>query len=91
MYAESGCELTGALRSMSRSIKEQQLDLFADRTSAATYARQLNVRLYLGSSAAYMLMHALASISDLILTTCPLARARACQTMSLEAPEDRRP
>ena len=37
-------------------IKEQQLDLFADRTSATMRANQL--RLYL-SSAAYMLMHAL--------------------------------
>ena len=42
---------------MENRIKEQQLDLFADRTSAATM-RANQLRLYL-SSAAYMLMHAL--------------------------------
>ena len=42
---------------MENRIKEQQLGLFADRTSAATM-RANQLRLYL-SSAAYMLMHAL--------------------------------
>ncbi len=42
---------------MENRIKEQQLDLFADRTSAATM-RANQLRLYL-SSAACMLLHAL--------------------------------
>ena len=69
---------------MENRIKEQQLDLFADRTSAATM-RANQLRLYL-SSAAYMLMHALRRLG---LKQTPLARAQ-CQN-SLEAPEDRRP
>src|SRR6202008_3859894 len=47
----------GARGDMENRIKEQQLDMFADRTSAATM-RANQLRLYL-SSAAYMLMHAL--------------------------------
>ena len=63
---------------MENRIKEQQLDLFADRTSAATMgANQL--RLYL-SSAAYMLMHALRRLG---LKDTPLARAQ-CQTIRLK-------
>jgi len=42
---------------MENRIKEQQLDMFADRTSAATM-RANQLRLYL-SAAAYILMHAL--------------------------------
>ena len=53
LYEEVYC----ARGDMENRIKEQQLDLFADRTSAATM-RANQLRLYL-SSAAYMLMHAL--------------------------------
>ena len=60
---------------MENRIKEQQLDLFADRTSAATM-RANQLRLYL-SSAAYMLMHALRRLG---LKQTPLARAQ-CQTI----------
>ena len=63
---------------MENRIKEQQLDLFADRTSAATM-RANQLRLYL-SSAAYMLMHALRRLG---LKDTPLARAQ-CQTIRLK-------
>ena len=70
---------------MENRIKEQQLDLFADRTSAATM-RANQLRLYL-SSAAYMLMHALASSR----TEADPPGSRSVSDDSLEAPEDRRP
>ena len=63
---------------MENRIKEQQLDLFADRTSAATM-RANQLRLYL-SSAAYMLMHALRRLG---LKDTDLARAQ-CQTIRLK-------
>ena len=63
---------------MENRIKEQQLDLFADRTSAATM-RANQLRLYL-SAAAYMLMHALRRLG---LKQTPLARAQ-CQTIRLK-------
>ena len=63
---------------MENRIKEQQLDLFADRTSARTM-RANQLRLYL-SSAAYMLMHALRRLG---LKQTPLARAQ-CQTIRLK-------
>ena len=63
---------------MENRIKEQQLGLFADRTSAATM-RANQLRLYL-SSAAYMLMHALRRLG---LKQTPLARAQ-CQTIRLK-------
>ena len=63
---------------MENRIKEQQLDLFADRTSAATM-RANQLRLYL-SSAAYMLMHALRRLG---LKHTHLARAQ-CQTIRLK-------
>ena len=63
---------------MENRIKEQQLDLFADRTSAATM-RANQLRLYL-SSAAYMLMYALRRLG---LKDTPLARAQ-CQTIRLK-------
>ena len=63
---------------MENRIKEQQLDLFADRTSAATM-RANQLRLYL-SSAAYMLMHALRRLG---LRDTDLARAQ-CQTIRLK-------
>ena len=63
---------------MENRIKEQQLDLFADRTSAATM-RANQLRLYL-SSAAYMLMHALRRLG---LKQTSLARAQ-CQTIRLK-------
>ncbi len=63
---------------MENRIKEQQLDLFADRTSAATM-RANQLRLYL-SSAAYMLMHALRRLG---LKDTYLARAQ-CQTIRLK-------
>ena len=63
---------------MENRIKEQQLDLFADRTSAATM-RANQLRLYL-SSAAYMLMHALRRLG---LKQTTLARAQ-CQTIRLK-------
>ncbi len=74
LYEEVYC----ARGDMENRIKEQQLDLFADRTSAgAMRANQL--RRYL-SSAAYMLMHALRRLG---LTNTPLARAQ-CQTIRLK-------
>ena len=63
---------------MENRIKEQQLDLFADRTSAATM-RANQLRLYL-SSAAYMLMHALRRLG---LRNTDLARAQ-CGTIRLK-------
>ena len=63
---------------MENRIKEQQLDLFADRTSAGTM-RANQLRLYL-SSAAYMLMHALRRLG---LKETHLARAQ-CQTIRLK-------
>ncbi len=63
---------------MENRIKEQQLDLFADRTSAATM-RANQLRLYL-SSAAYMLLHALRRLG---LKNTDLARAQ-CQTIRLK-------
>jgi len=63
---------------MENRIKEQQLDLFADRTSAATM-RANQLRLYL-SSAAYMLMHALRRLG---LKDTPMAHAQ-CGTIRLK-------
>lgn len=63
---------------MENRIKEQQLDMFADRTSAATM-RANQLRLYL-SSAAYILMHALRRLG---LKDTDLARAQ-CQTIRLK-------
>jgi hypothetical protein len=63
---------------MENRIKEQQLDLFADRTSAATM-RANQLRLYL-SSAAYILMHALRRLG---LQGTELARAQ-CGTIRLK-------
>ncbi len=63
---------------MENRIKEQQLDLFADRTSAATM-RANQLRLYL-SSAAYMIMHALRRLG---LHNTELARAQ-CGTIRLK-------
>ena len=63
---------------MENRIKEQQLDLFADRTSAATM-RANQLRLYL-SSAAYMLLHALCRLG---LKNTDLACAQ-CQTIRLK-------
>ena len=62
---------------MENRIKEQQLMLFADRTSAATM-RANQLRLYL-SSVAYLLLHALRRLA-LVGTT--LAHAQ-CQTIRL--------
>ena len=70
---------------MENRIKEQQLGLFADRTSAATM-RANQLRLYL-SSAAYMLMHALRSSR----TEADPPGSRSVSDDSLEAPQDRRP
>ena len=70
---------------MENRIKEQQLGLFADRTSAATM-RANQLRLYL-SSAAYMLMHAYASSR----TEADPPGSRSVSDDSLEAPQDRRP
>ncbi len=63
---------------MENRIKEQQLDMFADRTSAATM-RANQLRLYL-SSAAYILMHALRRLG---LKNTDLANAQ-CQTIRLK-------
>ena len=63
---------------MENRIKEQQLDLFADRTSAATM-RANQLRLYF-SSAAYMLLHALRRLG---LRNTDLARAQ-CGTIRLK-------
>jgi hypothetical protein len=62
---------------MENRIKEQQLMLFADRTSAATI-RANQLRLYC-SSMAYVLLHALRRLA---LGGTPLARAQ-CQTIRL--------
>ncbi len=62
---------------MENRIKEQQLMLFADRTSAATM-RANQLRLYC-SSVAYLLLHALRRLA---LAGTPLARAQ-CQTIRL--------
>ena len=59
-------------------IKEQQLDLFADRTSAATM-RANQLRLWL-SSVAYLLLEALRRLG---LQGTPLAEAQ-CQTIRLK-------
>ena len=63
---------------MENRIKEQQLDMFADRTSAATM-RANQLRLYL-SSAAYIMMHALRRLG---LKDTDLAHAQ-CQTIRLK-------
>jgi hypothetical protein len=63
---------------MENRIKEQQLHLFADRTSAATM-RANQLRLWF-SSAAYVLMHALRRLA---LPGTELARAQ-CQTIRLK-------
>jgi hypothetical protein len=63
---------------MENRIKEQQLDMFADRTSTATM-RANQLRLYL-SSAAYILMHALRRLG---LKDTDLAHAQ-CQTIRLK-------
>jgi hypothetical protein len=63
---------------MENRIKEQQLDMFADRTSAATM-RANQLLLYL-SSAAYILMHALRRLG---LKDTDLAHAQ-CQTIRLK-------
>ena len=63
---------------MENRIKEQQLDLFADRTSAATM-RANQLRLYL-SLAAYMLLHALRRLG---LKGTDMARVQ-CHTIRLK-------
>jgi hypothetical protein len=63
---------------MENRIKEQQLYLFADRTSTATM-RANQIRLYL-SSVAYLLLHALRRLG---LKNTPLARAQ-CHTLRLK-------
>jgi hypothetical protein len=74
LYEEFYC----ARGDMENRIKEQQLDMFADRTSAGTM-RANQLRLYL-SSAAYILMHALRRLG---LKETDLARAQ-CQTIRLK-------
>jgi len=74
VYEEFYC----ARGDMENRIKEQQLDMFADRTSAATM-RANQLRLYL-SSAAYILMHALRRLG---LKHTDLAHAQ-CQTIRLK-------
>jgi len=63
---------------MENRIKEQQLDLFADRTSAHTM-RANQVRLYFASFA-YVLMHALRRLGA---EGTPFARAQ-CATLRLK-------
>ena len=63
---------------MENRIKEQQLELFADRTSAGTM-RANQLRLYL-SSAAYMIMHALRRLG---LKDTAMAHAQ-CGTIRLK-------
>lgn len=63
---------------MENRIKEQQLYLFADRTSTATM-RANQIRLYL-SSVAYLLLHALRRLG---LKSTTLARAQ-CHTIRLK-------
>jgi hypothetical protein len=70
-------ELYCARGEMENRIKEQQLMLFADRTSAATM-RANQLRLYC-SSVAYVLLHALRRLA---LAGTSLARAQ-CQTIRL--------
>ncbi len=70
-------ELYCARGEMENRIKEQQLMLFADRTSAATM-RANQLRLYY-SSLAYVLLHALRRLG---LVGTDLARAQ-CQTIRL--------
>lgn len=70
-------ELYCARGEMENRIKEQQLMLFADRTSAATM-RANQLRLYF-SSIAYLLLHALRRLA---LAGTALARAQ-CQTIRL--------
>jgi hypothetical protein len=70
-------ELYCARGDMENRIKEQQLMLFADRTSAATM-RANQLRLYC-SSIAYLLLHALRRLA---LAGTALARAQ-CQTIRL--------
>jgi len=74
LYEEFYC----ARGNMENRIKEQQLDMFADRTSAGTM-RANQLRLYL-SSAAYILMHALRRLG---LKDTDLAHAQ-CQTIRLK-------
>ena len=62
---------------MENRIKEQQMMLFADRTSAATM-RANQLRLY-SASIAYLLLHALRRLG---LVGTALARAQ-CQTIRL--------
>ena len=68
----------GALGETGNRIKEQQLDLFADRTSAATM-RANQLRLWV-SSVAYLLLEALRRLG---LQGTPLADAQ-CQTIWLK-------
>ena len=74
VYEEFYC----ARGDMENRIKEQQLDMFADRTSTGTM-RGNQLRLYL-SSAAYILMHALRRLG---LKGTDLAHAQ-CQTIRLK-------
>ncbi len=71
LYEQSYC----ARGEMENRIKEQQMELFADRTSAATM-RANQIRLWF-SSVAYMLMHALRRLG---LTGTEMARAQ-CGTI----------
>ena len=74
LYEEVYC----ARGEMENRIKEQQLHLFADRTSAATM-RANQIRLWF-SSVAYLLMHA---VRRLALKGTELARAQ-CATIRLK-------
>jgi hypothetical protein len=74
LYEEVYC----ARGEMENRIKEQQLHLFADRTSAATM-RANQIRLWL-SSVAYLLMHA---VRRLALKGTELAKAQ-CETIRLK-------
>ena len=69
---------TGSARQGTRSVKEQQLDLFADRTSTATMAAN-QLRLWF-SSFAYVLMAALRRLglqhSELETATCGTIRLK---------------
>lgn len=70
-------EIYGARGDMENRIKEQQLDLFADRTSTHT-TRANQMRLYM-SSVAYVLMHALRRLG---LAGTEMAKAQ-CGTIRL--------
>jgi hypothetical protein len=74
LYEEFYC----ARGNMENRIKEQQLDMFADRTSTGTM-RGNQLRLYL-SSAAYILMHALRRLglkgTDLAHAQCQIIRLK---------------